>query len=184
MTRRLPWLLGLALLAAAPAPAQDAGPGGQVPGSPSGQGPGGPQSGGGPPFGRGRSPLARALHAGPPGRWWRDPDFAKLLNLTVDQQNRMDQVFQSNRPRLIDLSTAVQREEAAMQPLVDAEQPKESLVLAQIDRVAQARAELEKANARMLLGLRSVLTPDQWQKLRANEPQRPDWHHRDPGPPQ
>lgn len=146
-----------------------------------------PPEGGGPPFGHGHSPLARVFHAGPPGRWWRDPDFAKLLALTPDQQNRMDQVFQANRPRLIDLSAAMQKEELAMQPLVDAEPPNEALVLAQIDRVAQARAELEKANARMLLGLRSVLTPDQWQKLRAQEPQRSDWRRHglnpSPGPP-
>jgi hypothetical protein len=36
--------------------------------------------------------------------------------------------------------------------------------------VAQARAELEKANARMLLGIRRVLTPDQWKKLQAETP--------------
>ena len=33
------------------------------------------------------------------------------------------------------------------------------------DRIAQARAELEKANARLMLGLRHVLTPEQWEKL-------------------
>ena len=52
-------------------------------------------------------------------------------------------------------------------------------MLAEIDRVAQIRAELEKANARMLLGLRRVLTQDQWQKLQANDPGR---HFGDHGP--
>ena len=168
-------LLGLTLagclLAGSALAQQDSG------GAPQDSGPGGG------PYSHGHSPLARVFHAGPPGRWWRDPSFAKLLALTPDQQTRMDGVFQANRPRLIDLSGAVQKEELAMEPLVDAEPPNEALVLAQIDRVAQARAELEKANARMLLGLRSVLTPDQWQKLRAQEPPRPDWHHRTPGPP-
>jgi hypothetical protein len=37
---------------------------------------------------------------------------------------------------------------------------------AQIDKVAQARADLEKANAKMLLSIRGVLTADQWTKLR------------------
>ncbi len=175
--KRLLRLAMAACLLAGPALAQQE-PGGAP------QGPGPQDSGpGGPPFSHGHSPLARVFHAGPPGRWWRDPNFAKLLTLTPDQQNRMDQVFQANRPRLIDLSGAVQKEELAMEPLVDAEPPNEALVLAQIDRVAQSRAELEKAIARMLLGLRSVLTPDQWQKRRAQEPQRPDWHHRNPGPP-
>ena len=57
-----------------------------------------------------------------------------------------------------------------MEPLLAADQPDEGKILAQIDRVAQARAELEKANARMLLGLRRVLTPDQWKTLQAEEP--------------
>jgi hypothetical protein len=38
--------------------------------------------------------------------------------------------------------------------------------------VAQARAELEKANARMLLGIRRVLNQDQWKKLQ-EAPQQP-----------
>ncbi len=149
------------------------------------QGDGGAAGQTGPPFPRGRSPLGRTLHAGPPGRWWANAEFVQLLNLSPDQQKRMDAVFQANRPHLIDLSAAVQKEELAMQPLVDAEQPNEAQVLAQIDRVAQARAELEKANARMLLGLRGVLTPGQWQKLRENEPQPGPggWHRHDGGPP-
>ena len=57
-----------------------------------------------------------------------------------------------------------------MEPLVSADQPDEAKILAQIDRVAQARAELEKANARMLLDIRRVLTPEQWQKLKAESP--------------
>jgi periplasmic protein CpxP/Spy len=72
--------------------------------------------------------------------------------------------------KLIDLSAALQKQEAIMEPLVEADRPDESQVLAQIDRVAQARAELEKANARMLLGFRGVLTQDQWKKLQAEDP--------------
>jgi Spy/CpxP family protein refolding chaperone len=59
----------------------------------------------------------------------------------------------------------VEKEDAILEPLLSAEQPDETRVLAQIDKVAQARAELEKANARMLLGLRSVLTTAQWKTL-------------------
>ena len=57
-----------------------------------------------------------------------------------------------------------------MEPLVAADPPDENKLIAQIDRVAQARAELEKANARMLLGIRRQLTHDQWLKLKAERP--------------
>jgi Spy/CpxP family protein refolding chaperone len=70
----------------------------------------------------------------------------------------------------MDLSAGVRQEEMAMEPLLSADQPDEGKILAQIDRIAQARAELEKTNARMLLGLRRVLTPEQWKTLQADEP--------------
>lgn len=140
------------------------------------QGPGGPPPGAGPqaepgPGPRpGRPPMERALHAGPPGRWWHNPDLAQKLGLTSDQQKKMDDVFQDSRLKLIDLNASLQKEEAILEPLIGADQPDESKILPQIDRVAQARAELEKANARMLLGIRRILTQDQWKKLQSDGP--------------
>jgi Spy/CpxP family protein refolding chaperone len=114
--------------------------------------------------------MERAFRGGPPGRWWNNPEMAGKLGLTADQQKRMDDIFQQHRLKLIDLNASVQKEEAILEPLVEADQPDEAKVLAQIDRVAQSRAELEKANARMLLGMRRVLNPDQWKKLQAEAP--------------
>jgi TonB family protein len=93
--------------------------------------------------------------------------MAQQLGLTADQLKKMDDVFQQARLKLIDLNAVLQKEEVIMEPLVAAEQPDEVKIVAQIDKVAQARAELEKANARMLLGIRRVLTAEQWEKLRA-----------------
>lgn len=120
--------------------------------------------------------MERAFHGGPPGRWWLDPALVQRLALTADQQKRIDGLFQQNRLKLIDLSADVQKQEAILEPLLEADRPDEAQVLAQIDHVAQARAELEKANARMLLGFRSVLTLDQWKKLEAEEPHRRGEH--------
>jgi protein CpxP len=134
--------------------------------------PGGPEQGreGPPPPRANRPPMERAFHGGPPGRWWNNPDMVQKLGLTADQQKKMDDIFQQSRLRLIDLNASLQKEEAIMEPLMAADQPDESKILSQIDRVAQARAELEKANARMLLGVRRVLNQDQWKKLQAEAP--------------
>ena len=137
-----------------------------------------PPPGGPPPPQRNRPPMERALHGGPPGRWWNNPDVAQKLNLTADQQKRMDDIFQQSRLRLIDLNASLQKEETILEPIMSADQPDESKALTQIDRVAQARAELEKANARMLLGIRRVLNPEQWKKLQAEQPRPPNG----PGP--
>lgn len=130
----------------------------------------------GPPMHPGRPPMERAFHGGPPGRWWMDPTLVQKLGLTADQQKRIDMLFQQNRLKLIDLSAGLQKEEAILEPLLEADRPDESLVLAQIDRIAQARAELEKSNARMLLGFRGVLTLDQWKRLQAEQPPRRGQH--------
>jgi len=96
--------------------------------------------------------------------------MAQKLGLSADQVRRMDDVFQQYRLQLIDLNATLQKQELILEPLVSADQPEEPKILAQIDKVVQARAELEKANARMLLGVRRVLTQDQWQKLKADAP--------------
>jgi len=137
------------------------------------QPPGGPPPGQGPPGRGGRGPLPgqppppleRALLPGPHGKWWDDPEMSNRLSLTADQRKKMDDAFQQYRLKLIDLEATLEREETVMQPLVEADQPDENKIVGQIDKVAQARAELEKTNARMLLAIRRVLTPDQFQKL-------------------
>ncbi len=121
----------------------------------------------------GPPPLERALLPGPRGKWWDDPETAQRLSLTADQRKRMDDAFQQYRLKLIDLHASVQKEEAVMEPLVAADQPDENKIVAQIDKVAQARAELEKSNARMLLAIRRVLTPEQFQKLQPSRPPEP-----------
>lgn len=100
--------------------------------------------------------------------FWRNAKIAKSVGLSEEQQRKMEDVFQEHRLRLIDLNGNLVKEEAVLTALMeDLRADEESKVLLQIDRVAQARAELEKANARMLLGLRHVLTAEQWNRLSA-----------------
>jgi Spy/CpxP family protein refolding chaperone len=128
------------------------------------QGPGSGQGQGGPGFGDHRPPMERAMR-GDRGRWWNNPKVVEKLKLTDDQRKAMDEIFQQHREKLVDLRANVEKAEIAMDPLVKADQPNEQAVLAQIDKVAQARAELEKANARFLFELRAKLTPDQWKQV-------------------
>jgi Spy/CpxP family protein refolding chaperone len=109
--------------------------------------------------------TSAGLQTGLPNRWWKNPATAQSLGLTLDQLKKMDEVFQQSRLKLIDLNAALEREEVTLEPLVAAELLDESRITAQIDRVAQARAELERANGRMLLGIRKLFTPEQWSKL-------------------
>jgi protein CpxP len=145
-----------------------------------------------------RPPMEREM--GPQGdhpRWWNGQHAIEKLKLTDAQRKAMDDIYMQHRLTLVDLHATLEKAELAMQPLMSADQPDEGKILAQIDQVAQARAELEKANARMLLGLRRQLTPEQWKIMQADRAARregmrngggsgqgdgPRWHRDGRGP--
>lgn len=126
----------------------------------------GPVEGQGPGFAGHRPPFERTLGPGGGfGRWWNNPKIAEKLKLTDDQRKAMDAILLQHREKLIDLRGNVEKAEIEMEPLMHEDQPNESKILSQIDRIAQSRAELEKANARFLLAIRGKLTPDQWKQV-------------------
>jgi len=113
--------------------------------------------------------LRSGFRIGPPGIWWHNPDLVQKLILTADQQKRMDDILQQNRTQLMDLRTNLEKQEMLIEPMLAVDQPDTNKILSQVDVAVQARAELEKATARMLLSIRNVLTPDQWSKLQTEE---------------
>ena len=114
--------------------------------------------------------MGGGFHIAPPGMWWKNPSIVQRLTLTPEQTKKMDDIFQAARIQLIDLHANVEKQNVLLEPMLSANPPDTAKALAQIDKVAQARADLEKADAKMLLGIRGVLTPDQWTKLRAGGP--------------
>jgi protein CpxP len=137
------------------------------------QGPGGgmgPGSGMGPEagFGEHRPPMERAFGAqGGHGRWWNNPKVVEQLKLTDEQRKTFDDILLDHRAKLIDLRASLEKAELTLEPLMSDDSPNEAKILAQIDKVAQARAELEKANAGFLLAIRAKLTPEQWKQVQA-----------------
>jgi Spy/CpxP family protein refolding chaperone len=101
----------------------------------------------------------------PAGTWWKNPRVVERLSLTADQTKKMDDIVQQSRLQLIDLRANLEKQQLMLEPMLSANPLDTAKASAQIDKVAQARADLEKSNARMLLGIRGVLTPDQWTKL-------------------
>lgn len=126
----------------------------------------------GPPQG---PPMEHSFHEGH-GRWWDNPKLANEIDLKDAQKKQMDDIFAKHRQQLTDLKAKLDADEHAMRPMIEADHPDKKQILKQIDTIAQARANLEKANARMLLGIRGVLTQDQWKSLRTIvQKHRHDW---------
>ena len=138
------------------------------PGGPPGQGPG-DRGGSPPPNSPGSegttSTMRGGLQLGPPGRWWDDKGFAKSLGLRLDQKEKMDTIFNANKGTILLRYQSLQQEEARLEDATRQPQLDETAIFAGIDRVAQARASLEKANAHMLMLIRQEMDKNQIERL-------------------
>ena len=125
------------------------------------------------PFGGQRYGMGMSgLHILPPGLWWKDPDLVQRLDLTPDQQKRLDDTFSQNKVTLTGIHARLDQEQMQLQPMLDTNPVDQAKTLAEIGKIADLRAELEKAVARMLLQMRAVLTQAQWTRLQQERPSR------------
>jgi Spy/CpxP family protein refolding chaperone len=110
--------------------------------------------------------------------WWKNPETVTAIGLSADQQKKIEDLFIRSRVQLIVLHSTLEQEQVLLEPVLDANPVDQNAAISAIDKIANTRADLEKANAKMLLSIRGVLTPEQWTKLQAERP-----HGRGPGGP-
>jgi len=120
--------------------------------------------------GRGGEMRGHGMHGGmegllPPGTWWRNPEIANRIGLTAEQQKHIDEIFLRSRVELIHMHASLEEAQLLLEPLLNANPVDQAKALAQIGKIADTRAELEKTDAKMLLSIRAVLNADQWTKL-------------------
>jgi protein CpxP len=99
------------------------------------------------------------------GKWWKNSEVVKDLQLTDAQLKQIEQTFLDYRLKLIDLHADLERQETKLQPLMDADVPNEQQISTQVDAVVAARAKLEKTNTMMMVAIRRTLSVEQWKKL-------------------
>lgn len=116
---------------------------------------------GGPGFG------TRVVLRGEMGKWWRDPEISKKLQLSDGQVGQLDQIFYDHRVKLIDYGAEMEKQDLKLQTLLDADQPNEGEIGSQVDLVLAARGKLEREYTFMNLDLRKVLSLDQWRQLKS-----------------
>ena len=111
------------------------------------------------------STMRGGLQLGPPGRWWDDKGFAKSLGLRPEQRKKMDDIFNVKKGTILLRYQSLQQEEARLEDITREPRLDEPTIFAAIDRVAQARAALERANAHMLLLIRQEMDKNQTERL-------------------
>ena len=99
------------------------------------------------------------------GKWWKNSRLAEKIGLTSEQTNQIEKVFVRSRPTLIDLRADLEKKQFFLQQAMEDRSAPRGELENKMEAVENARAELQKARQRMLLDIRQVLKPEQWQKL-------------------
>jgi Spy/CpxP family protein refolding chaperone len=99
------------------------------------------------------------------GAWWTNSALVTQLGLTDDQKAKIEKSFENHRLSLEADKTQLEREEAQLARLLEAEPVDRNATQAQIYRVVNARGEMERTNALMTLEMREYLTRAQWTQL-------------------
>jgi Spy/CpxP family protein refolding chaperone len=107
-----------------------------------------------------------ALAQLPPGKWWRRPDIVQKLNLTDEQQDKLEAIFRSTAPDLIDLKAEVDKENIALRGELDRPQFDRAAIHRIAVRLNDARGKLFDRTLSMLVDMRAVLNDPQWNRMR------------------
>ncbi|HKB79260.1 MAG TPA: periplasmic heavy metal sensor [Thermoanaerobaculia bacterium] len=103
----------------------------------------------------------------PPGRWWRRPEIVQRLNLSAEQQDRLEAIFRSAAPDLIDLKAQVDKSNIALRGELDRTQLDRAAIVRIAAQLNQSRGKLFERELGMLVDMRSVLTDPQWERMRS-----------------
>lgn len=101
------------------------------------------------------------------GAWWTNTALVERLGLTGDQKAKIERAFENHRLTIVSTTGLLEKEEAKLARFLEAEPLDRNAVHTQIDRVVQARGEMERANSAMTLEMRESLTRAQWMQLQS-----------------
>jgi Spy/CpxP family protein refolding chaperone len=101
----------------------------------------------------------------PEGKWWKRPQIAAEINLSAEQESRIESIFGRTRPVLIDRRAVLEKAQGELQDALEDSDADRRAISARIDAVERARAELQKARILMVLDMKQVLRPEQWERL-------------------
>ena len=90
----------------------------------------------------------------PPGRWWHIPYFAEQLDITDQQKDEFDKLFDHNRHRLAELKKQMEEERSELLKAIDQEHLNESTAIAQMKTLESTRTLLAATHFSYSLELR------------------------------
>ena len=91
----------------------------------------------------------------------------KGLDLRPEQQKKVEVIHEKQARLMVQTQADIRIATMDLQQLMRAETPDKAKIDAQIDKLAQLRAGMQKSHTATLLEVRALLTPDQLKKCQA-----------------
>lgn len=104
----------------------------------------------------------------PQGKWWRRHEVVQVLQLTADQQERLDDIFRTAADGLIDAKAEVEKLQVALRGEIDRAQLRRGEIQRIVSALNAARGRLFERELMMLVDMRGVLNETQWNRLRSH----------------
>ncbi len=102
----------------------------------------------------------------PPGRWWHVPYFVEQLQITDEQKDELDKLFDYNRNRLAELKKQMEQERSELIKAFDQEHLNESTAITQMKKLENTRTLLAATRFSYSLELRKMLGHERFQRLK------------------
>jgi Spy/CpxP family protein refolding chaperone len=103
-----------------------------------------------------------AYAAGPFG----NPKVIQALNLTPEQQQKLQDMSYQNRKQALDIRHDMALKRLDMEREFDKDNPDAAVLDRLIDEQSALRAKAGKARVQNMLAMKKILTPEQWTKAR------------------
>lgn len=103
-----------------------------------------------------------ALAAGP----FSNPNIVEALNLTPEQQRKLEDLRYQQRKEAADLRRDMELKRLDLQRELDRDTPNTAAVDRLLDEQGALRTKLGKAKIHHMLDMKKILTPEQWSKVK------------------
>jgi Spy/CpxP family protein refolding chaperone len=100
-----------------------------------------------------------------PGKWWKNKDIVKSLELSKDQVNQIEGVFSSKKGKMKELDSDLRKKERELTDTIRNPNSSNDDVLRLSNEVEEIKGSMRKVKMDMRLQIRGILTPQQRGKL-------------------
>jgi Spy/CpxP family protein refolding chaperone len=100
-----------------------------------------------------------------PGRWWQQPELSSDLKLTDKEKAAMDDLFNKNRNKLIDLRGSMDKERLKLEDILGKDPLDESAAKDQFKRMEKIRSKISAERSTFILETRKILGAERFRIL-------------------